>query len=494
MRPYSYVLMGAACWVGAAGCGDHEATLEDEPGAGGSQAHAGGSGGSGSGGTTTGAAGAPSTSGGSGGGGATSSGGSAGAAGDSSEDCNFEVDAELSPAISTVGVVTWSVTPDAVEKAHIEFGLTSVGFAQQAPVDLDAPEHRTLLLGMKGERDYWFRVVAKVDGRTCRSETFTLTTGPTPNSLPTIRREVLIENAVAPGFVVSTTGLGGRGTSSGPMAFIIDHEGDVVWWAPAPSGAGRARMNWEGSEMWISAVNNGGRGGEMRRVSMDGLDVEASVAGLEAAHHDFTVLPGGRIVTIMHREGGCSSVVQRDPDGTITPVVENVSTLYEPVRECHPNAIHYHPEDESFTLSDRNPNLFVKFTRSGELEWQFGGLNPLGSWMPGVWQVNHGHHLLDNGNFVFFSNGLGARASPVFEFELDPAAGTAREVWRYQSQYSSTTLGDVQRLPNGNTFVTYSNAGVMHEVDADGELVQSFATGSLGYAMHRPTLYGPPPR
>jgi len=500
MRTYLFILMGVAGLVGAAlGCSDDETVVEDQPGAGGTRANEGGSagagrGGSDAGGTTTGEAGAPDATGGSTSVGGTSSGGAAGAAGATSGACSFEVEAELSPAIATVGIVTWSVAMDDLDEAHIEFGLTTTGFTLEAPVELGAEEHRTLLLGMKGERDYWFRIVARAGAETCRSETFTLTTGPTPNSLPTIQREVLIENAVAPGFIMSTTGLGGRDAARGPMAFILDADGEVVWWTPAPSGAGSARMNWEGTEMWISAVNNGGIGGEMRRVSMDGLEVEASVAGLEEAHHDFTVLPGGRIVTIMHRDGGCSRIVQRDPDGTITDVVANVSTLYEPVRDCHPNAIHYHPEDDSFTLSDRNPNLFVKFSRSGELEWQFGGMNALGPFMPGEWQVNHGHHLLENGNFLFFNNGLGARSSPVLEFELDPSAGTATQVWSYESDKSSSTLGDVQRLPNGNTLVTYSNAGVMHEVDPDGELVQSLATGSLGYATHRPTLYGPPPR
>lgn len=489
---------GAACSWGAAvvGCGDAEVTVAPELAAGGSYGHEGGSGGAGSAGEGSGAsageAGAPAASGGAGGIGGTASDGGAGAGGE--HPCGFEVDATLSSAIPTVGIVTWSVAMQNVDEAHIDFGLTSTGFSLQAPVDLEAPAHRTLLLGMKGERHYSFRIVASAGSETCTSETFALTTGPVANSLPTIRREVLNDGAVAPGFILSTTGLGGRGDGPGPTAFIFDAEGEVVWWTPAPSGAGSARMNWEGTEMWISAVNNGGGGGEMRRVSMDGLDVEPHVTGLDAAHHDFTVLPGGSIVTIMHREGGCSRIVQRNPDGTLTDVVENVSTLYEPVRDCHPNAIHYHPEDQSFTLSDRNPNLFVKFSRSGELEWQFGGTNALGPWLPGEWKVNHGHHLLPDGHFLFFNNGLGRPASAVREFELDPRAGTATEVWSYVSDKGSATLGDVQRLPNGNTLITYSNAGVMHEVDLQGSLVQSFATGSLGYATHRPTLYGPPPR
>jgi hypothetical protein len=409
--------------------------------------------------------------------------------------CSFTVDAELSSAIATVGIVTWSVELEHVDEAHIDFGPSDQGFRWAAPVaEFDAVEQRTLLLGMKAEREYSFRIVATAGTQTCTSDTFTLVTGPVPNSLPVFERVVVDADAVAPGFILTATGLGGRG--QGPMAYILDSEGDVVWWATAPGGTGSARMNWDGTEMWMSAVNNGGVGGEMRRVSMDGLKVVASVPGLEQSHHDFTVLPGGGIVSIMHRENGCSRIAEWHPDGSITDVVENVSILYKPVGECHPNAIHYHPTDDSFTLSDRNPNLFVKFTHSGELIWQFGGENPFGPLLPGAWEVNHGHHLLSDGHFLFFNNNRGGTSSPVIEFALDPVAGTATEVWRYTGQYFSGTLGDVQRLPNGNTLVTYSNRGMMHEVDPAGKLVQSLEASSLslGYSTHRPTLYGAPPR
>lgn len=32
--------------------------------------------------------------------------------------------------------------------------------------------------------------------------------------------------------------------------------------------------------------------------------------------------------------------------------------------------------------------------------------------------LNHGHHLLSNGNFLFFDNGDGVAQSPVLELEL----------------------------------------------------------------------------
>jgi hypothetical protein len=59
----------------------------------------------------------------------------------------------------------------------------------------------------------------------------------------------------------------------------------------------------------------------------------------------------------------------------------------------------------------------------------------------------------------------------------------------------AAVLGDVQRLPNGNTLVAYSTSGVLHQVNAAGELVQELTWpigGAFGFVNHRPSLYGPP--
>jgi hypothetical protein len=42
---------------------------------------------------------------------------------------------------------------------------------------------------------------------------------------------------------------------------------------------------------------------------------------------------------------------------------------------------------------------------------------------------------------------------------------------------------------------SYSNEGVIHEIDSEGEVVQVLtASSALGYAMHRDSLYGPSPK
>jgi hypothetical protein len=90
-------------------------------------------------------------------------------------------------------------------------------------------------------------------------------------------------------------------------------------------------------------------------------------------------------------------------------------------------------------------------------------------------------------------NPEGAR---IHERELDLTNRTATRVWTYAATppSSNTVLGDVQRMPNGNTVIAYSAQGIVHEVDADQNLLQEIVWpigGAFGYMIKRPTLYGP---
>lgn len=479
--------------------------------------------------------------------------------------CTFDVAYELSDAISTVVVVTWSVDRD-VESATIEFWPVGGGRVLSAPVDLALPNFRTLLLGMKGDTDYEFRISSDGEEGRCSSESYSITTEPVPNAIPRISVEHLSDQEPTLGFVVTSFGLGNLGGFSGqqtvgsldggvpgappggrPMVqlpdggvprggpptgmgfgplpdgglppdlgqlpedaivpgleqptsdgtvVIFDQDGDIVWyWQSAPAQTSRALMDWEGQLMWMLALNVSGGMGDLSYVSMDGLSAQSNLMEISDGHHDFTVAPNGVVAVISHLDR-CSGILERAADGAVTTILADVSDVYQPVGNCHPNSILYHPDDDSYTISDRNPNLYVKVSRRGELLWQLGGSNPRAAHFAATWSVNHGHQLLGNGNFLVFNNGNGGVSSPsrVIEFALDYDEFVATEVWSYESEFGSGTLGDVQRLDSGNTVVTYSNSGVIQEVDPAGEVVVTYRAESLGYAMHRSTLYGAPPK
>ena len=265
--------------------------------------------------------------------------------------------------------------------------------------------------------------------------------------------------------------------------------------------------------MWMLSLNVQNSAGEMRYVSMDGEAGQNNVSGLSSAHHDFTVVPGGIVAAMVWASSGGdpeSNLIERSPDGTLTTKFKIGSNLYLGGQSMmggggssfHCNSIHYHQADDSYTIADRNPNLMVKATRTGSPVWQIGGNcsgAPAPKCAPGDWQVNHGHDFDKNGNLLFFNNGSGGGmggggSSHVFELKItDSGTFSTSVVKDFTSGNSSNVLGDVQRLPNGNTLVTYSTGGVMLEVDASWATVQTLK-GTFGYADWRETLYGPPSR
>ncbi len=408
-------------------------------------------------------------------------------------DCGITVDgSDVSTVIPTVGIITWSAT-GAIDSASIHFGLSGGELDMEAPVDLDEPGYLTHLIGMKGSSEYDFQIVASSGGQTCSSEVQTIETGPVANAVPRIERDIRDAAAISPGFIV-TMEYSGNGT-----AFIIDKDGDPVWWAPTPNSASGVRMSFDSKYVWMVTGNPfpGTGTGEVTRVSIDGTDIQ-SVSGMAESHHDLAPLPDGNVAVLIHGSA-CSEVVEVGPDLSVTPTIDLAGKYTSP--DCHANSILYHAADDTFTISDRSANLYVKVDRvGGNLHWQFGGTNPSGDHIPGSWTTNHGHHVLDNGNFLFFNNdgnGGGGRASVAREYAIDQQSLTATEVFSYTSADGNytTSLGDVQRLPNGNTLITYSNEGVIHEVNPNSEVVQVISIpGALGYAMHRESLYGAPPK
>jgi outer membrane protein assembly factor BamB len=86
----------------------------------------------------------------------------------------------------------------------------------------------------------------------------------------------------------------------------------------------------------------------------------------------------------------------------------------------------------------------------------------------------HDPQVLANGNLLLFENHEGSGHSRVVE--IDPVDFTVR--WSYggsdEQPLYSKFLGAVQRLPNGNTLITESDAGRAVEVTPEGEIVWQF--------------------
>lgn len=413
--------------------------------------------------------------------GARADGGASGSGGENLP-CEIQATHELSDAIGTVGIVTWSTTLRDVTAARIEFGADT-DYGMQAPVDLTQPDHRTLLLGMKPLREYHYRVVATSRAGECASQDYRLTTNALPNGLPSID-----VTGTGTGFLHSCFfGLAGGGPRG---AFILDADGDYVWYG-GTGEMGRALIHPDNQHMYYASVSPQGTGGSMRRIRLDGTREEDMGTAFSGIHHDFTILPDGTIAFI--RRVGTSDWVAEWKDGTSQNRF-NVSDMFGQGTP-HVNSIHYHPEDDSYTLADRNYNAFIKATRAGVKQWKLGGSNS--SFSGDVtWNVNHGHQMIESGGILFFNNGNTGRSRAV-ELSLDLDTMVATEVWSYAPNLLSSVLGDVQILDNGNRVITFSTSGVIDEVRAsDQSLVQTLefaAGGAMGYSRKQRSLYHLPP-
>ncbi len=419
-------------------------------------------------------------------GGATGLGG-ASDGGAPSSSCEFSISSSMSEVISTVGIIEWSVG-GTVQSARVEFGLDT-NYGMTAPVDLAEPGYRTLLLGMKGGRDYHYRVVASVDGQECASEDGTLSTGEIPNSIERPEISTPLPAQLSGGYLI--TGRWGDG-NRGP-SFILDVDGDVVWWYPAPDDVMRTRFSYDGKWMWMRNTAQTNGTGLVRRVTLDGL-VEEEFR-VPTSTHDLAVLPDGHLGLIAHAAEGCDEILDFDPADGSSVSIFNASEAHG-ASSCHVNFLAYSEHDDTFVFSDWETSSFVKITRQGELVWV---LNGTASDFTGTsWLRQHAMHMFEPNHFVMFNNGDIGQDSFVLEYTLDLNSWTANELWRYDAGISASFGGDVQRMDNGNTVISYSSAGVIQEVTATGDLVQEMVWPigyAVSYIVKRDSLYGgPPPR
>jgi hypothetical protein len=225
---------------------------------------------------------------------------------------------------------------------------------------------------------------------------------------------------------------------------------------------------------------------------MDGLEEESWE--LPTTTHDLAVIPDGNLGLVAHADNGCDEIIEFNPDTGDTTTLFNLTEAHGAL-DCHVNYLAYSALDDTFYISDWAESTYVKISRIGELLWV---LNGEAATISGTsWLKQHGIHVLAPDHVIVFSNGEGQQQNSLaLEFQLDEANSTATELWRYDGDLQTNFGGDVQRLDNGNTLVTYSASGVIREVNAASELVEelSYAIGSsISYSVKRRALYGGPP-
>ncbi len=171
---------------------------------------------------------------------------------------------------------------------------------------------------------------------------------------------------------------------------------------------------------------------------------------------------------------------------------------------CHLNSLE-EDTDGNIIASFRNMDEVTKINRTtGKIVWRWGGKNNYfhfgsGDTIPFSYQhdvrrIANGHiTMMDNGNYHPTTWGDGSvhdtAWSRAIEYELDESSLTATAVWEYRNIDFTSAAGNVQRLPNGNTFICSGDLGLEKatEVTSEGEKVfqLSFPIGAFTFRMYR---------
>jgi hypothetical protein len=417
-----------------------------------------------------------------------------------SVDCLIDSVVSLSPVIGTVGTLFLTTDAAQVDSGYVEFGRDTQ-YGLRASLDTKASDFRTLLLGMTPSTTYHYRVVLQSGDETCVGDDDSFTTAPAPIDAPVPYVQTPLPNRVFPGYVVTSVfaaGVVGEG-----YILMYDHHGELVWWYRTNIGPiTRARLSWDGRYVYARDANQtGAPGGRVVRVSMDGSVAET--INVDTGHHDMAVTPSNGVLFLTGdgREN-CSTITYLSPQGTLTPFYDLRDAFQDSFiggsDPCHCNSIDYNTADRSVSVSCLGQNAYIKLTDQGELMWVLGGNAGQSQFGGDVhWVRNHGHHFISPTRLVFYNNNGGgdssATTSVAVELELNLTNRTATRVWEYVGGETSTTLGDVQRLKNGNTLVTYSNAKTIREIGNDLSEIQTWVYDvPVGYADHLTSLYGQP--
>jgi hypothetical protein len=122
-------------------------------------------------------------------------------------------------------------------------------------------------------------------------------------------------------------------------------------------------------------------------------------------------------------------------------------------------------------ISLRNLNLLVVFDPdNGDIKWS----------MTGPYLRQHDPDFLSSGRISVFDNRRAGKNSETVGasriIEIDPATSSVVVTYgeKKGQEFYTETMGDHQRLPNGNTLITESSTGHVFEVTPDGERVWSY--------------------
>lgn len=404
---------------------------------------------------------------------------------------DMHADLELSELIPTVATVEWSAGGREVTRTYLQVGLTPA-YGQTFVADSVGEDlFRATAVGLKSSSVYYWRVVAETEAGLVGTADASFSTGDALDGLASLTLEASDAEQRSGGYVV--TNLVGVPSTT----VILDADGDYVWWYRHDEGGYkvvRSRISRDGEWMLLLAEGVGEEtltvDTQFVRVRLDGSEVR--VQPVVDLHQDFVELPDGNLLFLAYDVwnvdgedvvGDALAEVGEDGDASlIWSVWEHAA--YDPTLTdlpgetwAHANAVQYDDATGLAMVSLRNLDSIHAIDReSGDVRWRMGGEDSdfkVAAGTTRLFERQHQFHLADDRLVVFDNGTVDGACSRVVELTLVEGSEIVSESWTHEVDpcLFVYALGDVRRLPDGNTLITWSTSGQMDLVAPDGTVV-----------------------
>jgi hypothetical protein len=218
--------------------------------------------------------------------------------------------------------------------------------------------------------------------------------------------------------------------------------------------------------------------------------------GYQSESHDFELLPNGHVLMLgyyttladirsvlpnTYPRSEVSGAIIQELDGNRSVVwqwrtwdhfnwsdfADWGSASSSLVAAWHVNAVRLDPIDGNLLVATTGEEMKID-RQTGNVLWRLGGAFNQFTFAGVTAQeairqlAGHDFHRLPNGNYILLNNGAanGSRTSQVHEYQLDEVHKVATHVWQYipTNTIATWNRGNVQRLPNGNTFIGWGTS------------------------------------
>ncbi len=404
--------------------------------------------------------------------------------------------------LSTSMQVHWE-SPEPT-RARMRYGIEDIYENKVYSGDSPALAHQVQVHFLQPDTEYMFRVELLEDGVIVGAESGRFVTSPVPDELPDF--DVPIDALDEHGLILATL----MGDHMTPV--VISQEGYYAWWHIEEADnvtIAQARLSPDGRSIYYSAYDKGESTEPdaqywIRQVHLD----DGTVDSIEVRqhHHDFWVHEDGTVAWLKGnfynfngQNNRGDAVMATTPDGEEIEVwrardhvdlhLDDACNPSTDASWTHANALSYDPESDSYLVSLRDIDSVVAFDRqTAETRWVLGGCESDFEFGPvRPFDGQHQIELLDGDHLLVYDNQLDSgQPSRALELKLDFDEGLATEAWSYNAggAYNTDVLGDAQRLPGGDTLVTWSSTGLLEQVTPEGELSWQAKFGfgtALGY-------------